>query len=51
VLLARHKGLFRCRHVRPSGCVPERPVFVHPPFDYENRIVTVQLSEITVASV
>jgi exodeoxyribonuclease-3 len=29
----------------------ERPMFQHPPFDYENRIVTVQLPEITVASV
>ena len=30
---------------------PERPAFAHPPFDYENRIVTVGLAEATVASV
>ena len=30
---------------------PERPAFVHPPFDYEHRIVTVQLPYATVASV
>jgi exodeoxyribonuclease-3 len=29
----------------------ERPVFSHPPFDYENRIVTVELMNVTVASV
>jgi exodeoxyribonuclease-3 len=30
---------------------PERPVFEHPAFDYENRIVTVALPEATIASV
>ena len=30
---------------------PERPRFEHPAFDYENRIVLVQLSQVTVASV
>jgi exodeoxyribonuclease-3 len=30
---------------------PERPAFAHPAFDYENRIVTVDLPEVTVASV
>jgi exodeoxyribonuclease-3 len=30
---------------------PERPAFSHPAFDYENRIVLVQLPEVTVASV
>jgi exodeoxyribonuclease III len=30
---------------------PERPLFSHPPFDYENRIVVVRLPRITVASV
>jgi exodeoxyribonuclease-3 len=30
---------------------PDRPAFVHPPFDYENRIVTVEVAGITVASV
>ena len=31
--------------------VPERPAFAHPAFDYENRIVTVDLPGIIVASV
>ena len=30
---------------------PERPVFEHPSFDYENRIVTVRLPAATIASV
>ena len=30
---------------------PERPAFAHPPFDYENRIVTVDLPAATIASV
>jgi exodeoxyribonuclease-3 len=30
---------------------PERPAFAHPAFDYENRIVTVRLAGVTVASV
>jgi exodeoxyribonuclease III len=30
---------------------PERPPFVHPDFDYENRIVTVTVGDVTVASV
>ena len=30
---------------------PECPAFVHPPFDYENRIVLVQLPHVTVGSV
>ena len=30
---------------------PGRPAFAHPSFDYENRIVTVDLPEVTVASV
>src|SRR5262245_8560254 len=30
---------------------PERPAFAHPPFDYENRIVTARVGELTVASV
>jgi exodeoxyribonuclease III len=30
---------------------PERPQFAHPPFDYENRIVTVRVGRLTVASV
>jgi exodeoxyribonuclease-3 len=30
---------------------PERPAFSHPTFDYENRMVVVQLPQVTVASV
>ena len=31
--------------------MPERPQFNHPAFDYENRIVTVELPGFTLASV
>ena len=37
-------------HVR-STTVPDRPVFEHPGFDYENRIVTARLPQFTVASI
>ncbi|HEY0872372.1 MAG TPA: exodeoxyribonuclease III [Vicinamibacterales bacterium] len=37
-------------HVR-QDFAPERPVFEHPPFDYENRIVLARLPQATVASV
>jgi exodeoxyribonuclease III len=37
-------------HVRRERW-PDRPTFQHPPFDYENRIVTVQLPEIAIASI
>ena len=37
-------------HVSKDLC-PERPVFAHPEFDHETRIVTAQIGEITVASV
>jgi exodeoxyribonuclease-3 len=30
---------------------PEKPAFAHPAFDFENRIVTVTLGDITVASI
>jgi exodeoxyribonuclease-3 len=30
---------------------PERPPFTHPPFDYENRFVAVEVGGVTVASV
>ncbi len=30
---------------------PERPAFAHPAFDYENRIVTVDVGDLTVASI
>jgi exodeoxyribonuclease III len=34
-----------------TAMAPERPAFAHPAFDYENRIVTVDLPHVTVASV
>ncbi|HXW08677.1 MAG TPA: exodeoxyribonuclease III [Vicinamibacterales bacterium] len=37
-------------HVREEFA-PARPDFAHPPFDYENRMVTVELPQLTVASV
>ena len=37
-------------HVR-QGASPDRPTFQHPEFDYEHRIVTVQLPQATVASI
>lgn len=37
-------------HVHQSFA-PERPLFAHPPFDFENRIVTATIGELTVASV
>ncbi len=37
-------------HVR-TATFPEPPVFNHPPFDFEHRIVTVQLPNVTVASI
>jgi exodeoxyribonuclease-3 len=37
-------------HVR-QATVPERPEFHHPEFDYENRIVTARLPDVTVASI
>jgi exodeoxyribonuclease III len=30
---------------------PERPAFAHPAFDYENRIVSVEVGDLTVASI
>jgi exodeoxyribonuclease-3 len=30
---------------------PERPAFAHPAFDYENRIATVEVGDLTVASI
>src|SRR4029077_12943967 len=30
---------------------PERPVFSHPAFDFENRVVVVELGDLTVASI
>ncbi|RPI24706.1 MAG: exodeoxyribonuclease III [Acidobacteria bacterium] len=37
-------------HLKKS-VAPQLPQFAHPPFDFENRIVTVQLGPVTVASV
>ena len=37
-------------HVRKAAA-PDRPVFDHPEFDYEQRIVTAQLPSMTVASI
>jgi len=37
-------------HARRST-FPERPLFAHPDFDYENRVVTADLPGVTVASV
>jgi exodeoxyribonuclease III len=37
-------------HVSKDRC-PDRPAFVHPEFDYESRIVTVDIAGVTFASV
>ncbi len=37
-------------HVRREA-FPDKPVFGHPPFDHENRIVTAQLGSLVVASI
>jgi exodeoxyribonuclease-3 len=37
-------------HVKKSAA-PERPLFEHPPFDYEHRIVTARLPQFVVASI
>ena len=34
-----------------QAIAPDRPLFSHPAFDYENRIVTTEVSGVTVASV
>ncbi|MGE3955443.1 MAG: exodeoxyribonuclease III [Vicinamibacterales bacterium] len=34
-----------------KALAPERPAFSHPPFDFENRIVQVELPALTVASI
>ena len=45
------EGLLRRGAAREPGARPERPRSSHPAFDYENRIVTVRLPTVTVASV
>jgi len=37
-------------HVSKERC-PDRPAFIHPEFDYESRIVSVQIADVTIASV
>jgi exodeoxyribonuclease-3 len=37
-------------HIRKET-FPERPEFAHPEFDYENRIVTARMEDLTVASI
>ncbi len=37
-------------HVSRAIC-PDRPHFSHPPFDHENRIVTVEVGDLTIASI
>jgi exodeoxyribonuclease III len=37
-------------HVRKALC-PTEPTYLHPPFDFENRMVTVRLGDMTFASV
>jgi exodeoxyribonuclease-3 len=37
-------------HIR-KDTFPEQPNFSHPEFDYENRIVSVQLGDVTIASI
>jgi exodeoxyribonuclease III len=37
-------------HIR-KDTFPERPEFAHPEFDYENRIVTARMGDLTVASI
>ena len=51
MLLARRQGLFRGGAHVSTAFSPERPAFDHPAFDYENRIVTVAVGGVTVASV
>jgi exodeoxyribonuclease III len=37
-------------HVSQTLC-PDRPHFSHPAFDFENRIVTAEIGEVTIASI
>lgn len=37
-------------HISQALC-PERPEFSHPPFDFENRIVTARAGKVTIASI
>jgi exodeoxyribonuclease-3 len=46
-----HKGYSGVGLHVSKAIAPERPVFEHPSFDYENRIVTVLVGGLTVASV
>jgi exodeoxyribonuclease-3 len=46
-----HKGYSGVGLHVSKTIAPERPTFSHPPFDFENRIVTVDVAGITVASI
>jgi exodeoxyribonuclease-3 len=46
-----HKGYSGVGLHVNKAVAPERPAFVHPSFDYENRIVLVEVGGVTVASV
>ena len=51
MLLARGQGVLRRGPARQQGPVAGQPAFTHPAFDFESRIVTVTLGDITVASI
>jgi exodeoxyribonuclease-3 len=46
-----HKGYSGVALHVSKAIAPERPAFFHPPFDYENRIVTAEIGGVTVASI
>jgi exodeoxyribonuclease-3 len=46
-----HKGYSGVALHVNKATAPERPVFTHPAFDYENRIVTADVAGVSVASI
>ena len=46
-----HKGYSGVGLHVSKTVAPDRPSFIHPAFDYENRIVIVDIGDVTVASV
>jgi exodeoxyribonuclease-3 len=46
-----HKGYSGVGLHVSKAFAPERPLFSHPPFDYENRIIAVEAPGVTVASI
>jgi len=46
-----HKGYSGVALHVSQSIAPERPVFSHPPFDFEHRIVTVDVAGVRVASI